>query len=386
MTSDSPPPHPTVSLDSPSSVGDRVDDRRMRAGLRTVRVVLVSYLLDAAQLAAFAWLGVVPWLAVGAFTTAGVSACVVLEMVLRSRQYSRQKSEVALNLGMTLYSCGLMLAMTVWVPQVGVLMLMTVLVVMATSALHLPGRHLAPLSAMLAACALLAIGLSDGRLNMPTDTWPQSLVTGFWFALLLTKVALTNVLGRELRVSADKLSRELAVALDQVQRLARTDGLTGLLNRRAILALVEEEATRARRTGEPFSLAILDIDRFKGINDTLGHTAGDEVLKHLASLLGAAVRGADKVSRYGGEEFLVLMASPCDEKGAWGAMERLRATVAASRWPGCGELVVTASIGFATVRGSETITEAIRRADEALYRAKNTGRNRVEGDRGVAGH
>ena len=161
--------------------------------------------------------------------------------------------------------------------------------------------------------------------------------------------------------------------LQQVQRLAETDGLTGLANRRTFETTLERELSRAARSGEPVTLVMVDVDHFKKLNDTYGHQVGDEVLEHVAQVLASACRDFDTAARYGGEEFAVILPA-CSSAESLVVAERLRESIASI------ETVtsVTASAGVATfpahAAGSEDLIKA---ADEALYESKRAGRNRV---------
>ena len=163
---------------------------------------------------------------------------------------------------------------------------------------------------------------------------------------------------------------------------AVTDGLTGLFNRRHVQAALESEQRRAQRYGHPLSVIMLDIDTFKSYNDTYGHTQGDVLIKMVASLLRASVRGVDIVGRYGGEEFIILMPETTKEEAGYTA-ERLRHAVASATFPGFAddpEMVVlkTISLGVATLPEDAADTEMlVTLADQALYQAKRGGRNRA---------
>ena len=167
---------------------------------------------------------------------------------------------------------------------------------------------------------------------------------------------------------------ELLDANAQLELLATTDGLTGLKNRRTFDLRLEEEFLRARRYGAPLSLLLLDVDKFKQYNDSFGHPAGDEVLKGVAKILGDGVRVTDIASRYGGEEFALILTST-EAPGAIILAERLRERIEGKEWP---NRVVTASIGVSTFRTEMRVrVEMTAAADAALYAAKEAGRNRV---------
>jgi diguanylate cyclase (GGDEF)-like protein len=180
------------------------------------------------------------------------------------------------------------------------------------------------------------------------------------------------------------VAREIAAPLrmaelvEQSQRLACLDSLTGLLNRRAMRSALDVELARSRRYGHPLSLVMIDIDHFKAINDKHGHAGGDEVLRKVSALLSAAQRRSDLCGRWGGEEFLVAL-SCTDAAGAEIAAERFRRVVeSAAIENGDGvSIFVTASLGVATLQSAETIEACLERADRDLYAAKAAGRNRV---------
>lgn len=178
---------------------------------------------------------------------------------------------------------------------------------------------------------------------------------------------------------ADALRRTVEDGL----RLAATDPLTGLYNRRYAMTYLDRAATEARRTNKPFAVMVADLDHFKKINDTYGHGAGDAVLKVVADTLRDGLRGEDLVARMGGEEFLIVMPAT-DKKRAGPVAERLRQVISASPVtyePGQDPIRVTMSIGGAISRrlcDATDIETLMARADEALYRAKSEGRNKVD--------
>ncbi|MDQ0171224.1 sensor domain-containing diguanylate cyclase [Paenibacillus tundrae] len=160
---------------------------------------------------------------------------------------------------------------------------------------------------------------------------------------------------------------------DQLETMASTDPLTGLKNRRffqnsllASLILLEQQHNH-------FSLLVIDIDHFKSINDTYGHPIGDLVLGNLAGLLQSMSRSSDVVARFGGEEFVIILAD-CEHDQAMEVAERYRSEVASSDW---GQYNITVSIGVATAVQGDTDTSVFQRADQALYASKTAGRNRV---------
>ena len=174
-----------------------------------------------------------------------------------------------------------------------------------------------------------------------------------------------------------ELQAKLLVARNALAFEAMHDPLTGAANRRAIMETLSSELARTRRQNTGLSIGICDIDHFKKVNDAHGHLVGDEVLCGVVHLLEGSLREYDRVGRWGGEEFLVVApGSQEDETGK--LYERLRAALAGNPIPTqAGKLSVTVSIGAATWQGNESVEELLGAADTALYRAKNSGRNRV---------
>jgi diguanylate cyclase (GGDEF)-like protein len=186
-------------------------------------------------------------------------------------------------------------------------------------------------------------------------------------------------LRREREAASQKLQleqerSELMQANARLEIEATTDGLTGLLNHLNFKRALDREFLRSQRSGSKLSIALLDVDRFKNYNDTFGHPAGDEVLRQLADVLTETTRGSDIVARYGGEEFVVVMPDT-DLRGALETVERLRLAVEYHDWPHC---LVTASFGIATLQPSTVSPgDLVAAADDALYRSKQAGRNRI---------
>ena len=169
------------------------------------------------------------------------------------------------------------------------------------------------------------------------------------------------------------LALRAAALQTEVERLARTDGLTGLANRRSFEATLGRELAQALRRGEPCGLIVLDVDHFKAVNDTFGHQAGDEVLAQVACALGGAARTTDFVARYGGEEFAVVLPA-CAGAEAMAVAERLRVAVAAQ----AGPVAVTVSAGVAVFPADgANASSLVAAADTALYKAKRQGRDRA---------
>lgn len=171
-----------------------------------------------------------------------------------------------------------------------------------------------------------------------------------------------------------------ALLYHEALRAAHTDTLTGVGNRAGLQIQLQREWDLARRNSTPFSVIVIDLDHFKDINDTYGHDSGDSVLRAAAASLSSTVRGGDIIFRFGGEEFVALLSNTPME-GAMRLADRIRKGVAKAEYLSThGPIKVTASLGVASLRPRESAEQLLRRADEALYRAKATGRNRVVAD------
>jgi diguanylate cyclase (GGDEF)-like protein len=184
----------------------------------------------------------------------------------------------------------------------------------------------------------------------------------------------------------DKANQDLASQVEHLRMRAFVDALTGVWNRGALFDLLHREVERAKRSHSNLSLAILDIDHFKTVNDTYGHPAGDEVLKLLCRRLLGVVRAYDAVGRYGGEEFVVVFPETGVEQAS-ALAERLRRSVEEVPFSlGGAEKTLTVSVGVTSLRassagaapaGEDTVESMLQRADDALYQAKRSGRNRT---------
>ncbi len=235
--------------------------------------------------------------------------------------------------------------------------------------------------------AVLGLFDTTTRLSRQLHTlscWP--LVTGEKFigAFFLGSLR-PNAFSEFHRAFLGTLSNQIALVMDnailhrQISNLARTDGLTGLLNHRTFMEKLSDEYRRIDRQERPFSVLLMDIDKFKAVNDTYGHPVGDVAIKAVARVLKETVRGTDFVARYGGEEFAVGMVDT-NSAGAEQMAERVRAlmektvvtTIAST------DLMITLSIGVANFPAdTRNLPDLVTLADNALYHAKRTGRNRI---------
>jgi two-component system cell cycle response regulator len=193
----------------------------------------------------------------------------------------------------------------------------------------------------------------------------------------LSQKKLSNIID----VALDKWTRlqQAMVDKENLEKLANFDSLTGLYNRRAILDKLNELINLANRYKEDFSLSMLDIDHFKKVNDRYGHLTGDEVLEKIAVLIRRNIRETDIVGRYGGEEFIIILPKT-NLSSAWVVAERLRTIIEKTEMKDSAgnAFAITVSQGLVGWERDEDAASLISRADEALYKAKEKGRNRVQ--------
>jgi diguanylate cyclase (GGDEF)-like protein len=241
------------------------------------------------------------------------------------------------------------------------------------------GRKLAVLGAisLLAFAMVISLRYASNRddevLRLDLLQFGVLLVTTPWFLLI----------GEHVKRLRRGLT-EASIKLEGIEENARRDDLTGVYNRRALMIAMEDAKRWADETREPLSICMIDLDRFKRYNDEFDHLTGDQVLRSFAQAAQGGLRATDVFGRYGGEEFVqVLRHSTL--AGAMADAERLRERISQLDLPiARSTRRLTVSIGVAQYKPGETIIQTFARADEALYRAKQRGRNRVECEDGAA--
>ncbi|MEM0911374.1 MAG: GGDEF domain-containing protein [Pseudomonadota bacterium] len=226
------------------------------------------------------------------------------------------------------------------------------------------------LSYVVLICSL--IYFKEGFINFDSEVIQAAV-----YLIVVLQMALIGGFISNLRASLKRKNNELNKAVDRIGELLNIDELTGVNNRRFLMQRIDEETKRSERKGTAYSVCLLDIDFFKKVNDTHGHLAGDEVLKNTAQALVKESRSIDCFGRYGGEEFLMILPETSLE-GAIHKAEKMRKLVkdlSFSQLP--EDKSISISIGVTSYRPGESIKETLARADDALYKAKEDGRNKV---------
>ncbi|HET9733720.1 MAG TPA: GGDEF domain-containing protein [Burkholderiales bacterium] len=356
------------------STHTRARDQQQR--LRWTAWTASSYALDTLFLALFWQVGTIPASVPLGYGLAGAAVCGTVFAVLASGRNLRLRDP---NLGVPQIGAAvlLQLAVVAVAPQLAFPFLANLFTVFAFGMTWAPVRQAAVVWS-LGVLALGALFYAMGeRLALPVATAAERWLVWSYFSLILGRCLMLSVQASELRQRLQDSRRKLSDSLAQVQQLASHDELTRTLNRRALMARLDEQRSRADRFHEAFCVALLDLDHFKAVNDTHGHAAGDAVLRAFAALAQAGLRDSDVFGRYGGEEFmLILGATPLS--AVQPPLERIRTELAGRDWAAVAEgLRVTVSIGVAAYRRGETLEQVLSRADDALYEAKRLGRDRV---------
>lgn len=256
----------------------------------------------------------------------------------------------------------------------GVLVISIAILLSVSMTIRLARGVIRPLSRIITGIEAMGKGALDTRIESADGEMFQPLTQ-----VINQMAAGVELTQHELHLRIEAATLELREAKILAEQEARLDPLTGLFNRRAFMERASDELLRARRYGSPLALAMIDIDYFKDVNDRWGHAIGDQVLMAFADTLKNSMRAVDVVARIGGEEFVLLMTETTIEE-AMRAAERIRTDIEASSLQVAEtRLHWTASFGVTILHGDDySVSAALIRADRALYRAKENGRNRIE--------
>jgi diguanylate cyclase len=372
----------TPTIDSPAAEaaapeGATAQDIRRRRIERVthLRWTVISCTADLVVLSLLCAVGAVPWWSPLAFAC----TCAVLTGLsyglLRSGFSERFRDPYISGYQMTVASVAMM-SFAALLPHAAFHFYNVMLVVFTFGALRLSLRQTLIAGGVLSASVGVVMWWHAGT-PLGAQSHAEALVAWLSNLTVLARCVLVGLYGSSLRQRLKRRNQQLAESSARIEQLASHDELTGTLNRRAVWSLLEGYVTPPQAGHGRLCVALLDLDHFKQVNDRFGHPAGDAVLKRFAQVVREALRDTDRLGRYGGEEFLVLLPSVEPEQ-ALRVVERLRAAVAATDWSDIApELQVTVSAGVATWREDDTVPQLISRADAALYRAKHQGRNQV---------
>lgn len=335
-----------------------------------------SFIFDAAILLLYHFVGTTNILVAVLYLLAGVGST-SLALALSEANWNDRFKDHYLTVPHCVGNTTIQLLAISLAPEIGLYFAFVIFIVLGFGTLRMSGRQ----AGLVWTCATLGLTflfeLTDKPIGLPMATFAERTVALLCVVSALGRCTFTGLYGSSMREMLYKRGQELKEAHARIEELAQIDELTGVLNRRYIMRMLSEEMTRAQRSAEPCSIAIIDLDLFKQINDRFGHPVGDEVLRSFAIAVSANIRSIDRFGRYGGEEFLLVLPRVSKEQ-AIVAVNRLRKIVADLNWTAISDgLVVTMSAGVAQICSDEAPDEVLPRVDAALYRAKDAGRNCV---------
>ena len=349
----------------------RVDQRRQMLAIQAG-----CYTLGAITLLTYSSAGTIPTIIPSAYFLCGLTLTAAF-FVLSESHFNDRFEDHYLTLFHLTCNIVLQFSFLLIAPEIGYSFLSVLVLVFGFGSLRMTSRQII-VAWTLTTIALTAFFLfSSIPIGMPAVGYTERLATMFVFVFTIGQCTFVGYYGSSLRKKAYKTSIELKHAYERIEELSDLDDLTGTFNRRCIMRMLNDEIVRAQRGETALTIAMLDLDWFKRINDTCGHPTGDEVLQTFAITVSANTRNTDRFGRYGGEEFLLLLPDTASE-AAVHSLDRLRQIIAGLNWSAfAAGMSVTMSVGVATLAANETPESLLARADSFLYAAKERGRNRV---------
>jgi len=336
----------------------------------------VSYLISAVILALYSYAGTITIAVSVAYLICGITATAT-GLYLSEINFNDRFKDQYLTVPQTIVGMTIQLGAIYLAPEVGFYFIFILFIVLSFGALLMNARETATVWTYSTIGLTALLLMTDKAVAMPMATWTERALVLVCAVTALGRCASTGLYGSTMRETLYKRGNELKAAHARIEELAQVDELTGLLNRRYIMKTLNEEMARAQRFGGACSVAIIDLDFFKRINDQYGHPVGDEVLRTFAITLFANLRAVDKLGRYGGEEFLMILPDTAKDQ-ALRTLDRLRSIASEVDWAAISTVMnVTMSAGISEVRKEDSAADILARADAALYNAKDAGRNRV---------
>ncbi len=357
------------------------DVAQRRLGQRREMLVLqaMSYVLGDIVLWIYAYAGTIPLAIPVTFLLCGIGIT-GLFAALSEFGVSNGFEDHFLTTPQAASNIVLQLGFLLAAPEIGYMFLSVMFVIFGFASLRMTSREAIILWALTGAAVAAILLFQKTPIALPMATTAEWLAAAFSFFVTIGQCAYVGLFGSTMRKTLHQRTVELRLAYLRIEELAQTDELTGLPNRRSIVKMLDDEIARGHR-GTPCSVAMIDIDWFKRINDGYGHPAGDEVLRTVAITVFANIRANDRFGRYGGEEFLLVLPGTTRDEAEL-IVERLRAMIAELDWNAFAiNMAVTISAGIAALAPDDSSDAILARADRALYAAKAGGRNRIATDR-----
>jgi diguanylate cyclase (GGDEF)-like protein len=354
-------------------------------GSKMMTAVALSYIIDAALLTGFAYVGTVTASVPLYYLLAGMADTAVFMAIRRWSIRDKSRAE-QFTLPQILAASAIQLTFAALVPPLAFYFFSVLYVVFGCGSLALSKRQSLTALILVTVAAEILMAALDQRITTPQDTLAERGLVWLCFVATLGRCVALGALGRSLRLRLqhgrrqlrdsvqmlEERDRSLAAANLELKRQATHDSLTGIANR----VLFVEQLEKAVQERQPFAVCVFDLDRFKVINDSLGHGAGDALLRHVSERLASITRGTDTVARAGGDEFLLLLREVRSNSEVEALIGRWMAVLAQPYAVTGLELHVSPSIGIARYPDDgRAAEELLARADEAMYHAKRHGRN-----------
>jgi diguanylate cyclase (GGDEF)-like protein len=368
----------TLSEGTDASTRDLRKDSALRIARRRTAYIAQasSYLIDAAILLLYAMIGVTT-VATGVVYLAIRLAVVGIAAYLSEIQVNDRFKDPYLTVPLSIVSIIVQIGAIYLVPQIGFYFISIIFVVLGFAALRMSARQTGIVWSTATLGLALLFLMTDKPIGIPMATATERALALACFVSALGRCASAGLYGSSMRELLYRRSNDLAAANARIEELAQLDELTGALNRRYIMKCLNDEIAKAQRNATTCCIAIIDLDHFKKINDHFGHPVGDEVLRAFAISVFANIRTIDRFGRQGGEEFLLILPDT-DIDLAIQTLDRLRGLITELNWSAIAQdLTLTISAGISAIRPNDTPEDILARADLALYRAKDTGRDRV---------
>jgi diguanylate cyclase (GGDEF)-like protein len=368
----------TLSEGTDASTRDLRKDSALRIARRRTAYIAQasSYLIDAAILLLYAMIGVTT-VATGVVYLAIRLAVVGIAAYLSEIQVNDRFKDPYLTVPLSIVSIIVQIGAIYLVPQIGFYFISIIFVVLGFAALRMSARQTGIVWSTATLGLALLFLMTDKPIGIPVATATERALALACFVSALGRCASAGLYGSSMRELLYRRSNDLAAANARIEELAQLDELTGALNRRYIMKCLNDEIAKAQRNATTCCIAIIDLDHFKKINDHFGHPVGDEVLRAFAISVFANIRTIDRFGRQGGEEFLLILPDT-DIDLAIQTLDRLRGLITELNWSAIAQdLTLTISAGISAIRHNDTPEDILARADLALYRAKDTGRDRV---------
>jgi diguanylate cyclase (GGDEF)-like protein len=361
---------------------DPKEAKRQVYRTRMARNLIANMAAESGMLGLFALAGTIPYWIAGAFFIASTGSALGFFLFIKSGRNQRLRDRGMLVPQLVVIAA-LQLVFLLLAPALSILFMLVLLVSSGFTLMEFTPRQFTIGWIIYASSTASALFIVSDRFSYPGVSPIETGLVWLFFVLTLRLLTLASAQFSRLREQLSEKNRQLEASLKEIELLANHDYLTGVFNRRNFMLTLEAEIQDANHTARPFCFAMLDLDHFKTVNDQHGHAIGDGVLKAFSNIIEQALRPTDKLARFGGEEFGIFLAETTLDTGIE-VMERLRALIAGHDWETVSSgLAVTFSAGI-TGHAREDCTEAVlKRADDALYSAKRTGRNRVVSARDI---